>query len=60
MQEVGPTYKQANEIVRMASANDQIKQSNELASVLRKLESIEGGRIAVEQLMADHGLNINL
>ncbi|MCY1445180.1 hypothetical protein D9M71_616870 [compost metagenome] len=34
MQEVGPTYKQANEIVRMASANDQIKQSNELASVL--------------------------
>jgi hypothetical protein len=60
MQEAGPTYKQANEIVRIASHNDQIKHSNELASVLRKLESIEGGRNAVEQLMVDHGLNINL
>jgi len=60
MQEVDPTYKQANEIVRMASANDQIKHSNELASVLRALESVEGGRVAVEQLMLDHGLNINL
>lgn len=60
MQDVDPTYKQASEIVRMASRNDQIKHSNELASVLRKLESIEGGGRTVEQLMVDHGLNINL
>ena len=60
MQGVGPSYKQANEIVRVASQNDQVKHSNELASVLRKLESIEGGGGAVEQMMVDHGLNINL
>ena len=60
MQGAEPTYKQANELVRVASRNDQIKHSNELPSVLRQLESVEGGIETVKQLMLDHGLDINI
>jgi len=60
MQETTPTYKQANEIIRIASHNDQIKHSNELPSVLRTLGSVEGGMEVVKQLMNDHGLEINI
>ncbi|BBH46881.1 hypothetical protein [Pseudomonas sp. KU43P] len=59
MQECSPTYKQANEIIRIAARNDQLKHSNELPSVLRQLESIDGGKEAVAQLMLDHDLNID-
>ncbi|KRB05985.1 hypothetical protein ASD91_04550 [Pseudomonas sp. Root68] len=58
MQDIKPTYKQANELIRAASHNDQIKYSNEISSVVRQLESMEGGREAVAQLMLDHGLDI--
>lgn len=60
MQETSPTYKQANEIIRIASHNDQIKHSNELPSVLRTLGSVEGGMEVISQLMSDHGLEINV
>lgn len=60
MQETTPTYKQANEIIRIASQNDQVKHSNELPSVLRTLGSVEGGMGTVTQLMSDHGLEINV
>ncbi len=60
MQEIGPTYKQANEIIRIAAGNDQIKHSNELPTILRNLKSIEGGEKVLEQLVLDHGLNIKL
>ncbi|MGX1179944.1 hypothetical protein D3C76_287580 [compost metagenome] len=60
MQECSPSYKQANEIIRISSSNDQLRNSNELPSVLRQLESIDGGREAVAQLLLDHDLNIEI
>jgi len=60
MQEAAPTFQQANDIVRAASRNDQIKLSNELPSILRKLHSIEGGIKTVTQLMLDHSLDIDV
>jgi hypothetical protein len=58
LQELEPTYQQADNLISIAAANDQIRFSNELPNVLRLLDSVEGGRATVEKLMIKHGLEI--
>ncbi|UBT78517.1 hypothetical protein LCH33_001871 [Pseudomonas amygdali] len=53
-----PTYKQADNLIRIAVANSQVGNSSELPHILRQLSSLDWGKGSLDALIKKHSLKV--